>query len=152
VSVFFVRSAGAGDLEKVLKLIEAGAAAPSPSVQSLKADLLRPDSEFVVADDGKRIGGMGYAAMAKDEADVVILHRLNVDPDLKGQGIGRDLFAELETCFPNARRMRVEVAKDNTDVLRFFSGLGFAEVGWAKQASGSSAGSEALILEKPLEF
>jgi ribosomal protein S18 acetylase RimI-like enzyme len=152
MSVFFVRSAGAGDLEKVSKLVERSVPSAARSIQTLKADLARPDSEFVVADDGKRIGGMGYAAMAKDEPDVVILHRLHVDPELKGQGIGRDMFAELETCFPNARRMRVEVEKDNAAAQRFFSGLGFAEIGWAKQASGSAAGSEALILEKPLEF
>ncbi|HEY0121751.1 MAG TPA: GNAT family N-acetyltransferase, partial [Rhizobium sp.] len=106
--------------------------------------------------DGKRIGGMAYAAMDKDEGDVVLLQQLCVDPQLTGQGIGRDLFAEVETCFPAARRMRVEVPADSDKAIRFFRGLGFSEIGWSKSAASldasSNSGIEARVLEKELSF
>ena len=54
--------------------------------------------QFVVADDGKNLGGMGYAAMSRTEPKIAILHQLYVLPQYQGQGIGRDMFAELETC------------------------------------------------------
>lgn len=152
MSLFFIRSAGDGDLAVLSKLIEARQPGAPRSVLNLKADMVRPDSEFVVADDGSQIGGMAYAAAAKDETDVVILHRLHVDQAFEGQGIGRDLFAELETCFPDAKRMRVEVEKDNAAALGFFQGLGFAETGWAKHGTDRPADAEVLILEKSLSF
>ena len=151
-SIFFIRSAGEGDLAAVARLIETREPEAARSVQNLKADLARPDSEFVLADDGQRIGGMGYAAMAAGEGDVVVLHRLIVDAEFEGQGLGRDLFAELETCFPDAKRMRVEVGKQDEAARRFFLGLGFAEVGWSKHGTDRPHTSEVSILERELTF
>ena len=105
-----------------------------------------------MADNGSTIGGMAYAAMDKDEADVVRLHQLYVEPGLTGQGIGRDLFAEVETCFPAARRMRLEVEPKNERAVRFYAGLGFAEVGWTRNCGAEQSGIPAMIMEKPLSF
>jgi ribosomal protein S18 acetylase RimI-like enzyme len=166
--VFFIRSAGEPDLAEVSALLGRswhatydaihGAEKVSElttswhSVAALKARLERPDSEFVVADDGTRIAGMAYAAMDRDEGDVVVLHQLYVDPDLTGQGIGRDLFAEIETCFPAAKRMRLEVEPKNGKAIRFYQGLGFAEAGWTKNCGARASGIPALIFEKALRF
>ena len=122
------------------------------SVKALKERLVRPDSEFVVADNGAAIGGMAYAAMDAEEKDVVNLHQLYVDPDLMGQGIGRDLFAEIETCFPTAKRMRLEVEPKNERAMRFYEGLGFREVGWTRNCGDKQSGIPATILEKTLSF
>ncbi|MBX9459442.1 MAG: GNAT family N-acetyltransferase [Rhizobium sp.] len=166
--MFFVRSASGADLPGVAALLErswhdtydsiygaekvAEITVAWHSLESLKARLVSPGSEFVVADDGARIGGMAYAAMDKDEPDVVHLHQLYVEPDLVGQGIGRDLFAEVETCFPTARRMRLEVEPKNTRAVRFYSGLGFQEVGWTRNCGGDQSGIPAMIMEKTLAF
>lgn len=166
--MFFVRSASDADLPKVQALLGrswqvtynaiygaekvAEITASWHSLEALKRRLTRPDSEFVVADDGRTIGGMAYAAMDKDEADVVHLHQLYVEPDLIGQGIGRDLFAEVETCFPAAKRMRLEVEPQNDRAVRFYSGLGFHEVGWTKNCGADQSGIPAMIMEKTLAF
>lgn len=166
--MFFVRSAGGADLPRVAALLGRswhatydaiyGAekvdeiTASWHSLESLEQRLARPHSEFVLADDGSRIGGMAYAAMDKDEGDVVHLHQLYVEPGLVGQGIGRDLFAEIETCFPTAKRMRLEVEPKNERAVRFYSGLGFAEVGWTKNCGGDQSGIPAMIMEKALSF
>lgn len=166
--MFFVRSASQADLPKVAgllgrswhatydviygagKVAEITASWHSPD--SLKRRLERPGSEFVVADDGVRIGGMAYAAIDKNEADVVLLHQLYVEPDLIGQGIGRDLFAEVETCFPAAKRMRLEVEPQNERAVRFYAGLGFREIGWTKNCGADQSGIPAMIMEKTLSF
>lgn len=166
--MFFVRSASEADLPRVAALLSrswhatydalygaervAEITASWHSVDALKRRLARPDSEFVVADDGGRIGGMAYAAMDKDESDVVHLHQLYVEPDLIGQGIGRDLFAEVETCFPAAKRMRLEVEPKNERAMRFYAGLGFHEVGWTKNCGADQSGIPAVIMEKELSF
>lgn len=166
--MFFVRSASEADLPKVAALLGrswhatydgiygaekvAEITASWHSLDSLKRRLARPDSEFVVADDGRVIGGMAYAAMDKDEKDVVQLHQLYVEPDLIGQGIGRDLFAEVETCFPAAKRVRLEVEAKNERAVRFYGGLGFAEVGWTKNCGAEQSGIPAMIMEKALSF
>jgi ribosomal protein S18 acetylase RimI-like enzyme len=166
--MFFIRSAGEADLPQVSALLGrswhatydaiygadkvSALTASWHSVPALKTRLERPDSEFVVADDGRRIGGMAYAAMDRDEKDVAVLHQLYVDPDLLGQGIGRDLFAEVETCFPAAKRMRLEVEPKNEKAIRFYTGLGFAEAGWTKNCGAAESGIPAVILEKELRF
>jgi ribosomal protein S18 acetylase RimI-like enzyme len=77
---------------------------------------------------------------------------LYVEPGLTGQGIGRDLFAEVETCFPSAKRMRLEVEPKNERAIAFYTGLGFAEIGWTKNCGAQNSGIPALILEKTLSF
>ena len=146
--MFFIRSAGEADLARLATFLTGA----WQSVPALKAKLVQPSSEFVVADDGKRIGGMAYAAMDKDEGDVVVLQQLRVDPQLTGQGIGRDLFAEIETCFPAAKRIQVEVRADNDKAIRFVKGLGFSEIGWSKSAGAPASETEALVFEKELSF
>lgn len=166
--MFFIRSASAADLADVSALLGrswhvtydglygtdkvAEITRSWHSVEALKKRLAQPDSEFVIADDGSRIGGMAYAAMDKDEADVVNLHQLYVEPELMGQGIGRDLFAEVETCFPAAKRMRLEVEPKNERAIRFYSGLGFHEIGFTKNCGGGQSGIPATIMEKTLAF
>lgn len=166
--MFFVRSASEADLPKVAALLGrswhatydaiygaekvAEITTSWHSLDALKSRLVRPDSEFIVADDGRVIGGMAYAAMDKDEGDVVVLHQLYVEPDLTGQGIGRDLFAEVETCFPAAKRMRLEVEPKNERAVRFYAGLGFHEIGWTKNCGGEQSGIPAMIMEKTLTF
>lgn len=164
--MYFVRTASARDLDKVRLLLHEtwhatydslyGAAkvdelhASWHSTAVLKTRLETKGSEFVVADDGKDIGGMGYAAMAADLPRTALLYMLYVRPSAQRQGIGRDLFAELETCFPDADRMRVEVEPDNAPAIAFYKGLGFDEIGRNDNAGPKQSGMPALIFERLL--
>jgi len=120
------------------------------SAAALKTRLEKKGSEFVVADDGKEIGGMGYAAMSSDLPKTAVLYMLYVRPSAQRQGVGRDLFAELETCFPDADRMRVEVEPGNLPAVDFYKGLGFLEVGRNDNAGPKQSGLPALVLERAL--
>ena len=164
--MFFVRTASERDLAKVSALLAEtwhatydalyGAdkvgeiTARWHSVPALKARLARKDSEFVVADNGRELGGMGYAAMAKDRPKAAFLHQLYVLPRYQRQGIGRDLFAELETCFPDANAMLLEVDPRNEAAVAFYGVHGFVKVGETQHTADGISGVPLHVYEKPL--
>ncbi|MBP1882608.1 GNAT family N-acetyltransferase [Sinorhizobium mexicanum] len=164
--MFFVRTASERDLEKVRVLLAETwhatydtfygidkvneLTARWHSVDALKKRLQRKNAEFVVADNGSELAGMGYAAMSDTLVKTVVLHQLYVLPKYQRQGIGRDMFAELETCFPDAERMRLEVEPQNLHALAFYRAHGFAEVGKTANCGDEESGVPALILEKRL--
>ncbi|RWK55823.1 GNAT family N-acetyltransferase [Mesorhizobium sp.] len=118
------------------------------SIASLKARLTRPNSEFLVADDGKRIGGMAFAAATTD-ANIVMLNQLYVHPACQRQGIGQALLEEVEASFPEARTLRVEVEQANAPAVAFYRSKGFLPAGTTADFGGGS-GLPALIFEKAI--
>ncbi|MDM9629457.1 GNAT family N-acetyltransferase [Rhizobium sp. S152] len=164
--MYFVRTASERDLDKVRTLLVEtfhatyDALLGAPKVDELVATLFSPaalktrltnkNAEFLVADNGKEIGGIGYAAMSTEMTKTVMLHLLYVRPSLQREGIGRDIFAELETCFPDAEIMRLEVEPRNEAAITFYRRLGFSDVGHIENNGAGQSGVAALILEKPL--
>ena len=164
--MFFVRTASERDLATVSALLDetwhatydtlygiqkvSELTAKWHSVAALKTLLERRDAEFVVADDGSTIAGMGYAAMAKSRPKTAILHQLYVLPRYQGQGIGRDMFAELETCFPDASSMRLEVGSQDSKAIAFYEMLGFTKVGETANCGDGQSGIPAWLFEKLL--
>jgi ribosomal protein S18 acetylase RimI-like enzyme len=164
--VYFVRTASERDLEKVRALLgETWHATYDQlygadkvrelhdawhSLAALKARLARKDAEFLVADNGRDIGGMGYAAMSSEMPKTVMLHMLYVRPSCQRHGIGRDIFAEIETCFPDAEIMRLEVEPANKAAIAFYHAHGFTEAGRTENCGQEQSGIPALIFEKSL--
>ena len=164
--VFFVRTAAEGDVEKIRDLLkETFHATYDPfygpekvtqlvnswhSPAAIRARIVRKDGEFLVADNGTELAGLGYAAMYPKMEKTVILHQLYVRPSCQGEGVGRDIFAELETCFPYAEVMRTEVALENERAISFYQRLGFSEVDRMEEWGGPNSGLPAVVLEKPL--
>ncbi len=118
------------------------------SIASLKAQLARPNSEFLVADDGKRLGGMAFAAATADPK-IVVLNQLYVHPAYQRQGIGQSLLDEVEASFPEMRTLRLEVEQANAVAIAFYEASGFRAAGMTADCGGNS-GLPALILEKRL--
>lgn len=119
------------------------------SLASLKARLTRPNSEFLVADDGREIGGMAFAAAAPD-GKTVTLHQLYVMPSKQGHGVGAMLLLEVEESFPDADKLRLEVEEANLQAVRFYRAHGFAQAGRTANCGGEVSGIPALVFEKPL--
>ncbi len=120
------------------------------SVEALRLHLGKPYSEFVVADDGKRILGVAFASLVKE--DVSQLHQLYVHPDAQGQGTGTALLMEMESAFPSAAKIRLEVERANTRAIDFYSRRGYQKVGHTSNCGAPQSGITALILEKALEW
>ncbi len=118
------------------------------SIASLKARLIRPNSEFLVADDGKRLGGMAFAAATTDPK-IVLLNQLYVHPAYQRQRIGQSLLDEVEASFPEMDTLRLEVEEANAAAIAFYKANGFRPAGRTADCGGSS-GLPALIMEKRL--
>lgn len=159
----FVRTAGERDLAAIRAvLVEAwhatydaihGAGRVSEtndkwhSVASLRSWLVRPNGEFLVADDGTRIGGVGFAE-SSDSGEQIILRRLCVVPDLQGRGMGGMLLDEVIDSFPEARSIRLELEEENARAVAFFEANGFArETDGGKRAGDTG---HMLVLLRPL--
>ncbi|MFD2052989.1 GNAT family N-acetyltransferase [Mesorhizobium calcicola] len=115
------------------------------SIASLKARLAKPNSEFLVADDGKRIGGMAFA----EGAELIMLKQIYVLPDLQGRGIGGMLLDEIIESFPEARAIRVEVEEQNTRAIAFYEANGFVRSGDVGDHTGA-LGKPTLVYRRPL--
>ncbi|MEP3439456.1 MAG: GNAT family N-acetyltransferase [Hoeflea sp.] len=163
--MFFVRSASARDIPAIRDVLaETWRATYAPfygaakveeiiadwhSETAIKAMLDRPHGEFLVADDGKLIGGVAFASY-KAGTKMVSLHQLYVRPECQGLGIGRDLFAEIETCFPDAQNLTLEVDPGNEPAIAFYQAHGMKETGRTDNCARGESGIPALILSKPL--
>ena len=85
-------------------------------------------SEFLVADDGKRLGGMAFA-VAGEDGKILMLHQLYVRPAHQGHGIGGMLLDEVLNCFPEAETVRLEVEEANASAIAFYEAYGFTHAG-----------------------
>jgi N-acetylglutamate synthase-like GNAT family acetyltransferase len=164
--VYFVRTAGAADVDQIRALlVETFHGAYDPfygpdqvkrmvdgwhSPAAIRARIQKKDGEFLVADSGRDIGGVGYAAMYPKMAKTAMLYQLYVKPSCQNEGVGRDIFAELETCFPDAEIMRTEVALPNVRAHAFYQRLGFTEVDRMEEWGAPNSGLPAIIMEKRL--
>ncbi|MCP3054498.1 GNAT family N-acetyltransferase [Aurantimonas marianensis] len=161
---FFIRTATPRDLQAISDLLREtwhatydgiyGAARVSEltaswhSVDALEPRLGRLNSEFLVADDGERLDGMAFAAAGEGRA--VVLHQLYVRPGCQRAGIGRSLLREIEGCFPQADRLRLEVEEANEPAIRFYRSAGFACVGSTANCCDDTSGIPAAVYEKRL--
>ncbi|WP_174801842.1 GNAT family N-acetyltransferase [Martelella limonii] len=164
--MFFVRTAMEGDIPAVCSLLAETWHATYDAIlgpekvetiidswlspEAMLRRLRKPHGEFLVADSGALIGGMAFASPSKDNADVVNLSQLYVLPGLQRQGIGEQLFAEIETCFPNAKRLALEVVPDNAPAIRFYEAHGMREVGRHNECGAPNSGIPAIRMEKEL--
>lgn len=164
--MFFVRTAGERDLDKVRILMREtlhatlnvlhladeaeDLIAAETAPETLRAALKEKGSEFLVADSGREIAGMGYAMMSRDFAKTAEIRWILVHPAHQRQGIGRDIFAELETCFPDANAMLLEVDPRNNAAVAFYLAHGFVKVGEATHTADDVSGVPLHVYEKPL--
>ena len=116
------------------------------SVPALKQRLNKPLSEFIICDDGAEIGGMAYASQTDNET--TMLHQLYVRPETQGQGLGRTLLIEVEACFPDVRKIRLEVEEANERALKFYEANGFKVVGSTPDCGVKGSGIPAAIMDK----
>jgi ribosomal protein S18 acetylase RimI-like enzyme len=163
--MYFVRSASTRDVQAIREVLAEtwrvtyapfyGAArveeiiADWHSEAAVKASLGRPDGEFLVADDGKQIGGVAFASHSAS-TKAVTLHQLYVRPACQGLGIGRDLFAEIETCFPGAQSLTLEVDPGNEAAIGFYQAHGMKQTGRTENCGKDQSGIPALIMTKAL--
>lgn len=117
------------------------------SLAALKRRLARPNAEFLVADDGKQLGGVAYAE-AEPDGKSVKLRQLYVRPAFQGRGIGGMLLDEIIESFFDATRFILEVEEANAKALGFYGAQGFVQVGTTQNCGVQNSGIPALVLER----
>lgn len=117
------------------------------SVAVLKRRLIQPNADFLVADDGKHLGGMAYAAV---EGKTVTLHQIYVSPAFQGRGVGGMLLDEIIESFPDADRIRLQVEEANARAIAFYTAQGFEPAGRTDNCGSADSGLPALVFERSL--
>lgn len=117
------------------------------SLPSLKRRLDQPNAEFLVADDGKQLGGMAYAS-ADAAGKSVMLHQLYVRPAFQCRGIGGMLLDEIIESFPDAMLFKLEVEEANTKAIGFYLSQGFVQSGRTANCGAEQSGIPALLFER----
>jgi ribosomal protein S18 acetylase RimI-like enzyme len=158
----FVRTAGERDLEAVRALlvetwhatydgiygVERVTAITDDwhSIASLQRRVDRPYSEFLVADDGKELGGMAYAESDSDGKRVE-LRQLYVRPAWQGRGVGGMLLDEILASFDAAETFSLEVEEANSRAVAFYEAYGFVLAGRTANCGKEQSGIPALVME-----
>lgn len=119
------------------------------SIPALTARLSHPRSEFLVADDGKKIGGMAFAE-ADETGKTVKLQQLYVLPSMQGAGLGGMLLDEVIESFPEANRMELRVDPSNAKGIAFYLAQGFAETGRTADCGRPGSALPVLIFARVL--
>lgn len=100
-----------------------------PGIAYSREDLARflgiPSAQGVVAEQAGTIGGFAIGYLAGRRVAHVVT--LDVHPERRRQGLGRDLLEELLSRFAEAgaREARLEVSVENTGAISFYRHLGF---------------------------
>jgi ribosomal protein S18 acetylase RimI-like enzyme len=80
-----------------------------------------------------------------------LLDRLYIDPDLQGQGIGRQLIEQTlaHPRLANARRIYLQVRRENHRALGLYRSLGFEVVGHTRLGVGDLQARPDYIMMRP---
>jgi ribosomal-protein-alanine N-acetyltransferase len=139
-----VRPASAADAEAVAALARREFAA-GWSRDAYAAEAARPDSVFLVADDG---GVRGYALARVLDAEARLLDFASAED---GRGLGRALWSALAAAARarGARALTLEVSERNARARAFYAKAGARVVG--RRAKFYNGDTDALLLDVQLE-
>ena len=107
--------------------------------------------------DGKTLAGYGFARVQEGEFGIrgtaAVLDVLGVDPDFRGQGIGKAVIADIERQLGAKRigTLRTQVAWANQGMVRFFASSGFLLAPFQIIERGTTPLEEEVAEVKPLK-
>lgn len=116
------------------------------AIETLKAQLRRPNARDLVADDAGII--VGNASATFPDGRTVKLHRLYVHPSRQKEGVGAGLLRAVRTAFPEAEAIALEVEPANERAIAFYRKHGFTEAGQVADCGGRNDGILAIRMVK----
>lgn len=142
-----VRTARSADLEAVLAIEGSYKTTPGWNRKQFQAELVNPNSLFLVAEDDYGVGGYGVAWIVPPEAQLLTIA---VSPARKRRGLGKKMLQALSIMARGwgCMIMTLEVSSFNFAAQKLYEGFGFRVVG--KRAKFYNDGSDALLMDLPL--
>ncbi len=118
------------------------------SENMLASELNDASSRVIVGVDGDRVICYGGFRRSADEADIL---NVAVVKDLRGKGIGKQLFERLidEAKMCGVKKLTLEVEEQNAPAIALYSRFGFEKVGVRKRYYKNRF--DALIMRLELE-
>ena len=95
------------------------------SVKLLTEQILDPSRLFLIAKDGDKIVGMCNTASVVNKKNKINIQRLHIDPDYQRQGIGTNLINKVIGAFLKAKKIDLEVEKQNEQAISFYKKNGY---------------------------
>ena len=106
------------------------------------AALAAKHTRYVAArSDGRLVGYAGIARLGRVRPFEYEIHTIGVDPDYRGQGIGRGLLTDM-LDFASGGTVFLEVRTDNEAAIKLYESAGFVNIGLRKRyyrVSGADA-------------
>lgn len=68
---------------------------------------------------------IGYTSWSTPQPGELFIHKFYIEPSLQGNGIGKQVFAELLQLNPEANTIRLTVNRKNYKSINFYFRLGF---------------------------
>lgn len=115
------------------------------SVEDIRRFSAGANAVTVVAEDGGELVGFFIVERTGTNAYLVTL---DVAPERRGRGIGRELLRRAEMAFPAAVRMVLHVYQGNERAIRFYEASGYVRAGEMKGFYGR--GRDAWVYLKEL--
>lgn len=82
---------------------------------------------FIIDYDDKIAGYVIIAITYSNEAGgiVIWIEEVYVKANFRGKGIGKSILNQIKDLYPNAKRFRLEVTKDNISAIKLYENLGY---------------------------
>lgn len=140
------------DLSEVLVIEQASMPSPWPAAV-FEGELAHPDTTALVWRDpasGVVRGTIVYRVVPGEVGHEIDLHQVAVHPEARRAGVGRALVDHLiaDGLSRGARRVTLEVRRDNTPARALYERLGFVIL--ATRRGYYHDGEDALVLAKEL--
>lgn len=100
-----------------------------PDLADVEGSFVALGGDFLVAEDGGRVVGMGgYRPNSLRQAEVL---RVRVHPAVRRRGVGRAVMAELEAraAIAGFSEMHLDTATNQPEAVGFYNSLGYLQVG-----------------------
>jgi ribosomal protein S18 acetylase RimI-like enzyme len=104
-----------------------------------------------IAEGDGQMGGFAIVELRREqEGPIAYIQTIEVAPDLRGRGIGRELLHRLEDsgCNAGAHAIWLHVDEENAQAIRLYESMGYLDRG--REECYYPSGHAAMIYSKPL--
>ena len=107
---------------------------PDTYIEDCFDEMIRSDiyaEGFLIVDEQEQAIGYGIVSKSYSQecgGQVIWLEELSILPSFQNKGLGKAYFSFIQAYYPQCKRFRLEVEKDNTRAISLYKELGYEEL------------------------